>query len=221
MEERSQLPLFCEEPPMLLSPIHLFSKFVQLLPFFSVNSNRLSHCFSSAEWEIAPLTFGALFYLMILWINTCWTLVTYYQKDLDVCFVQQRVNFDEVWYIMWIFDGTLIWYHTHTHRHITHSGANSLTHPYKCIFTPPVTCLFMQTPPFLWESPLFLFFENSENLLPNWKQGSNYEVLIFWFPLSLSAVTFDVSLLLSIDIKIVHNFVSSQLKWKKMGGLSY
>ena len=79
----------------------------------------------------------------------------------------------------------------------------------------------MQTPPFLWESPLFLFFENSENLLPNWEQGSNYEVLIFWFPLSLSAVTFDVSLLLSIDIKIVHNFVSSQLKWKKMGGLSY
>ena len=63
---------------------------------------------------------------------------------------------------MWIFGGTLIWYHTHTHRHITHSGANSLTHPYKCIFTPPVTCLFMQTPPFLWENPLFLFFENSE-----------------------------------------------------------
>ena len=46
-------------------------------------------------------TFDVLFCLMILWIHTYQTLVPQYQKDLDVCFMQQGVKFTEVWHVMW------------------------------------------------------------------------------------------------------------------------
>ena len=41
-------------------------------------------------------TFDVLFYLMILLIYTCQTLVPQYQKDLAMCFMQQDVSFTEV-----------------------------------------------------------------------------------------------------------------------------
>ena len=57
--------------------------------------------------------------------------------------MQQGDKFTEVWQMMWVFAGTLIWYHTYTHtkthitrRHTSHSGASTLTHPYKYIFIP-------------------------------------------------------------------------------------
>ena len=115
---------FCPTPSPLL-PCHLQSP-PQL--FF------LLSCFFG--WLSDHATFDVLIYLMIIWIYTCQALLPWYQKDLDVCFMQQGVRFTEVWHIMWFFTGTLIWYHKHT----AHSGASRLTQPYKCIFTPLVIC---------------------------------------------------------------------------------
>ena len=80
-------------------------------------------------------------WVMILWIYSCWALVPYYQKDLDVGFImQQGVKFTEFWH-MWFFTGTLIGYHTQTHiqRHTALSGASRFMHTYKYILT-PVMC---------------------------------------------------------------------------------
>ena len=41
-------------------------------------------------------TFDLPFYLLIIWIYTYQALVRYYQKDLDMCFMQQGVKFTEV-----------------------------------------------------------------------------------------------------------------------------
>ena len=93
----------------------------------------------------ACVTFDVLYYLMILWIHTCQTFVPQYQKDLDVCFMQQGIKFTEVWH-MCFFAGTLIWYHTHRHtlKYIhtdtAQSRASRLTHSYKYIFTSPAMC---------------------------------------------------------------------------------
>ena len=81
-------------------------------------------------WMGDHATFDVLFYLMIIW--------PWYQKDLDVCFMQQGVRFTEVWHIMWFFTGTPIWYHKRTNT--LHSGAIRLTHSSKCIFVPLVMC---------------------------------------------------------------------------------
>ena len=43
-------------------------------------------------------------------------------------------------HMLWFFTGTLIWYHTHTQMHTTHSGTSRLMHPCKYIFTPLVMC---------------------------------------------------------------------------------
>ena len=39
---------------------------------------------------------NVLFYLMIIWVYRCQVLVTWYQTDLDVCFMQQGTRFTEV-----------------------------------------------------------------------------------------------------------------------------
>ena len=76
-------------------------------------------------WMGDHATFDVLFYLMIIW--------PWYQKDLDVCFMQQGVRFTEVWHIMWLlvprFDitnaqthytqGPLDW-HTHQNVYLYH-----------------------------------------------------------------------------------------------------
>ena len=90
-------------------------------------------------------------------MDLCISLMPYYQKDLAVCLMQQRVKFTEIWH-MWFFAGALIWYrkhmHTHmrmhtnkhtrthsqTHRNTAGSGDNRLTHPYKYILTPTAIC---------------------------------------------------------------------------------
>ena len=136
--QRGSNPLFYENPLYCLPPS--FFKFCptpspplpcHLQPppqlFF-----RLS-CFFG--WMGYHATLDVLFYLMIIWIYTCQALVPWYQRDLDVCFMQQGVRFTEVWYIMWFFTGTLIWYHKQTKTQST-LGASRLTHSYKCIFTP-------------------------------------------------------------------------------------
>ena len=76
-------------------------------------------------------TCNVFFYLMIFWIFTCWALVLYYQIDLAVCFMQQSIRFTKVWYIMWFFTSTLIWFDiTHTHQKFTlHSSTMSF--PFK------------------------------------------------------------------------------------------
>ena len=104
------------------------------------------------DWISDPATFYVQFYLLILWIYTCWALVPCHMiyartyKDLAIWSMQQGVKFTEVWYMMLFFTGTLIWYHTCTNTHTceqrytAHSGTNKLTHPYKYMLKPPVMC---------------------------------------------------------------------------------
>ena len=119
-------------PPLLPNPFFKFCSH----PNFPVTSNTHPHCFFSclvsfAEWVIITAHF------------TYWQLV----PDLStrrtlMCFMQQGIKFTEVWHIMWLFTGTLIWYQTRrqTQTHTAHSGTSRLTHPYKYIFTPPAMC---------------------------------------------------------------------------------
>ena len=88
----------------------------------------LLSCFFDRMGDCA--TFDVLLCQMILWIHTCQTLVPQYQKDLDVSFMQQSIEFTEVWHT-WFFAGTLIWYHTHKHTHTqkAHSGASKTDTP--------------------------------------------------------------------------------------------
>ena len=58
-------------------------------------------------------------------------------------FFQKVMNFNDIWHIMWIFAGTMIFNtshttNTHTQRH-TCLETNTLVHPYKYILTSPVT----------------------------------------------------------------------------------
>ena len=83
-------------------------------------------------WMGDHATFDMLFYLMIIWIYICQALVPWYQKDLDVCFMQQGVRFwcrtyNVVFYWYW-FDIT------NTQTPTAHSGASGLTHPCNRIF---------------------------------------------------------------------------------------
>ena len=126
---------------MKISP---FSNFVQPLPPILCLQPPPAVLFllsSFFDWMGGRATFDVLFYLMILYIYTCWALIPLYQKDLALCFIQQGVKFTEVWHIMQFLASTLIWYHTDTQtRHTAHSGANKLTHSYKSILTPPIMC---------------------------------------------------------------------------------
>ena len=45
-----------------------------------------------------------------------------------MCFMQQGVKCIEVWHIMWLFAGTLIWYHTHTYTQYTQGAVEWQTH---------------------------------------------------------------------------------------------
>ena len=74
---------FCPNPfPRLLChlqpPLQLF---FQLTLFFG--------------WMFDHATFDVLFYLMIIWIYTNQALLPGYQKDLDVCFMQQNIRFTD------------------------------------------------------------------------------------------------------------------------------
>ena len=53
---------------------------------------------------------------MDLHISSLGTLVP---EGLDVYFMQQGTKFTEIWHLMWLFTGTLIWYHTHKNTHHT------------------------------------------------------------------------------------------------------
>ena len=136
-------PLFYEDPPILLTPTPV-SNFVQ--PSLPLSPNPchlhpphqgffLLSCFFC--WMGDHATFDVLFYLMIIWIYTCQALVPWYQKDLNVCFMQQGVRFAEVWH-MCFFSGTLDF--TNTQTHTAHSGTSRMTHPYKCIYLHHLLC---------------------------------------------------------------------------------
>ena len=75
--------------------------------------------FLLAEWVGDHATFDVLFYLMIIWNYTCQALVPWYQKDLDVCFMQQGVRFTEVWHnVIFYWYSNLI---LQTHKHTQHT----------------------------------------------------------------------------------------------------
>ena len=122
-------------PPHRLCCLTPFSNFVHtptsLSPPTPIPTVFFSCLVSFAEWVIITAHF------------TYWQLV----PDLStrrtlMCFMQQGIKFTEVWHIMWLFTGTLIWYQTRrqTQTHTAHSGTSRLTHPYKYIFTPPAMC---------------------------------------------------------------------------------
>ena len=127
----------------LILPPPLFQILSNTPPFLSPptpNPHYSFCCHFFFGWMGDHVTYDIQFYLMIIWIYSCQALVPYYQKDLDVCLMQQGIRFTEVWHIMLFFTGTLIWYYTHknTQTHTAHSGASRLTNPYKYIFPPPV-----------------------------------------------------------------------------------
>ena len=119
-------PRFYEDPPTANPPPPPPPFFFQILSntphlHLPATSNLRPHCsfccpIFLVEWVIMPL--DVLIYLMIIWICTCRALVPFNQ-GLDVCFMQQVATFTEVWHIMWFFNSTLIWYHTHKHTHNT------------------------------------------------------------------------------------------------------
>ena len=76
-------PLYCLPTP--------FSNFAQAPPTFwsSLAPLPLFFLLSCFFGWVGDHTFDELSYLMMIWIYTCWALVPYYQKDLDVCFMQQ------------------------------------------------------------------------------------------------------------------------------------
>ena len=83
-------------------------------------------------------------YYLIIWVYACQALLAKYEKDLDVCFMQQGVSFTAVGHLRF-FSGTLIWYDTQKHTQHTQEPVD--WHPYEYILTPPVMC--SQQLPFL------------------------------------------------------------------------
>ena len=112
--------LFKEDPLYCLPP---FSNFVKsLLPQLR------------CHLQSPPSLF---FLLCIIWIYTCRALVSEYQKDLNVCFMQQGINFTELWqmwFFYWCSDLIL-----HTQTHTAHSAASRLTNLYVLTATTLIT----------------------------------------------------------------------------------
>ena len=108
--QRDAKPLLYEDPPILPPPPPLPCHFKPPIPMFFLLS-----CFFDRMAD--RTTLDVLFYLMIIWIYTCSALVPYYQKDLDMCFMQKASSLlrSETCF----FTGTLIWYHTHKHTQHT------------------------------------------------------------------------------------------------------
>ena len=95
---------FYEDPPLCCLPPHPFFRFCQHTPSPPLPCHLqpppplffLLSCFYG--WMGYHATFDVLFYLMIIWIYTYQALVPCYQKELDVCFMQQGAKFTEVWH---------------------------------------------------------------------------------------------------------------------------
>ena len=109
-----------------------------------------------------PPTFTstAIFDVLLIWINGWWchiwyvlllndirdlyisTLGTLVREQPWYVFMQQSLKFTDFWHIIWLFAGTLIWYHKHiyTQWHTALSADNRLTHPFKYILTSPDMC---------------------------------------------------------------------------------
>ena len=120
-------PLYCLHPPILFQI--LSNPTALSVALFLWMSGWLCHI-----WFVNLLNDT-----MDLHMSTLGTLVL---RDPAVCFMKQSIEFTEVWLIICFFASTLIWYHTskHKQRHTACSEVNRLTHPYKCILTPPVMC---------------------------------------------------------------------------------
>ena len=107
-----KIPLYCL--PLLFQILS-----TPLPPYFPVTYNPHPNCsfccpVSLAEWMIMP----HLMCYFTKWIYTCRALVSSYQKNLDVCFMQQGVKITGVWHIMWFL--LVLWFdikHTHTQKH--------------------------------------------------------------------------------------------------------
>ena len=105
-------PLFHEDPspPILPTPPPFLFQILSypLSPHFSVTSNPQSHCsfccpVSLAEWVIT------------LHMSSLGTLVS---KGSWYVFHATRC---QVYWDMWFFTGTLIWYNTHKQKHTQHT----------------------------------------------------------------------------------------------------
>ena len=97
----------------------------------------LLFCFFGGMGDCA--TSDVLFYLMTLWIYTCWALYLVTQGHCGVVFATRR-QFTEAEHMTCFFAIILTWYHTNKRRHTAHTGANRMTYPYKYILTPPILC---------------------------------------------------------------------------------
>ena len=89
-------------------------------------------------WIGDHATFDVLFCVMIIWIYTCRALVPLYQKDLNVCFMQQRAKFTEVWHV---FSILVLWFDiTHTHKHTQLPRTTARTHTQINIYSHHLLC---------------------------------------------------------------------------------
>ena len=81
--------------------------------------------------SLCHIWYVILLYLMILWIYICSPLLTCYQKDLAVCFIQQGATFTEVWHMTFLchYSDSVL----HKQRHNTHPRATRVTQMYKYI----------------------------------------------------------------------------------------
>ena len=136
-------------PPIL--PTILFSNFVQPLP-----PRLLCHLQPSPPlffllsfffgWISDHAKFDVLFCVMIIWIYTCRALVPLYQKDLNVCFMQQCAKFTEVWHV---FSILVLWFditHTHINTHNSQGPLHGHTHKLIYIHT---TCYVLTAATFI------------------------------------------------------------------------
>ena len=79
-------------------------------------------------WIGDHATFDVLFCVMIIWIYTCRALVPLYQKDLNVCFMQQRAKFTEVWHVFFLYWYSDLTLHTHINTHNSQGPLHGHTH---------------------------------------------------------------------------------------------
>ena len=129
-------PLFYEDPPYIATPSLFHPHPTPTLLSPPTPQPNCSFCcwVSFAECVVTPYL-KCYFLLndnMDLHMPSLGTLVP---EGPWCVFYATRCQVTEVWHIMCIFTGTLIWYYSH--KHTQHTRASRLTHP-TYIFTPPV-----------------------------------------------------------------------------------
>ena len=117
----------------VLTPYFMKSPYVFPTSLFQSLSNSSSPTLPCYLQSSPPL-FGQLWKI---WIYTCRFFVVSYQKDLDVCFMQQGIKFTELWHVVF-FTGALIWCHSDKYKQNTPGSVD--WHTWIIIYWHPLFC---------------------------------------------------------------------------------